>query len=68
MGHDRKFLISLYRKMLLIRQFEERVKYLFLEGVMPGTIHQYQGQELEIIPGLRSSAHFCRFVSYWFNH
>jgi pyruvate dehydrogenase E1 component alpha subunit len=31
--------------MLLIRQFEERVKYLFLEGVMPGTIHQYQGQE-----------------------
>jgi pyruvate dehydrogenase E1 component alpha subunit len=31
--------------MLLIRHFEERVKYLFLEGVMPGTIHQYQGQE-----------------------
>jgi TPP-dependent pyruvate/acetoin dehydrogenase alpha subunit len=31
--------------MLLIRQFEERVKYLFLEGIMPGTIHQYQGQE-----------------------
>lgn len=31
--------------MVLIRRFEERVKYLFLEGVMPGTIHQYQGQE-----------------------
>ncbi len=31
--------------MTLIRQFEERVKYLFLEGVMPGTIHQYNGQE-----------------------
>ena len=31
--------------MVLIRQFEERVKYLFLEGIMPGTIHQYQGQE-----------------------
>src|SRR5208337_5014309 len=45
MGHDRKFLLSLYRKMLLIRQFEERVKYLFLEGIMPGTIHQYHGQE-----------------------
>jgi pyruvate dehydrogenase E1 component alpha subunit len=42
---DREFLVSLYRKMLLIRQFEERVKYLFLEGVMPGTIHQYNGQE-----------------------
>ena len=39
------FLLSLYRKMVLIRQFEERVKYLFLEGVMPGTIHQYNGQE-----------------------
>ena len=45
MAYDRHFLISLYRKMLLIRQFEERVKYLFLEGVMPGTIHQYHGQE-----------------------
>ena len=45
MGYDKEFLISLYRKMLLIRQFEERVKYLFLEGIMPGTIHQYQGQE-----------------------
>ncbi len=45
MAYDRQFLLSLYRKMTLIRQFEERVKYLFLEGVMPGTIHQYQGQE-----------------------
>jgi pyruvate dehydrogenase E1 component alpha subunit len=31
--------------MVLSRQFEERVKFLFLEGVMPGTIHQSQGQE-----------------------
>ena len=45
MAYDTEFLVSLYRKMVLIRQFEERVKYLFLEGVMPGTIHQYQGQE-----------------------
>jgi pyruvate dehydrogenase E1 component alpha subunit len=40
-----EFLLRLYRQMLVIRRFEERVKYLFLEGVMPGTIHQYQGQE-----------------------
>ena len=40
-----EFLLDLYRRMLLIRNFEERVKYLFLEGLMPGTIHQYQGQE-----------------------
>jgi len=39
------FLFSLYRKMLLIRCFEQRVKFLFLEGRLPGTIHQYHGQE-----------------------
>ena len=45
MEYEPDFLLSLYRQMLLIRMFEERVKYLFLEGIMPGTIHQYQGQE-----------------------
>lgn len=38
-------LLEFYRKMVLIREFEERVKLLFLEGIMPGTIHQCQGQE-----------------------
>jgi TPP-dependent pyruvate/acetoin dehydrogenase alpha subunit len=42
---NRDFLLSLYERMLLIRQFEDRVKALFLEGIMPGTIHQCQGQE-----------------------
>lgn len=42
---DPGFLRELYRKMALIRAFEERVKFLFLEGRMPGTIHQCQGQE-----------------------
>lgn len=45
MDYDAGFALSLYEKMSLIRQFEERVKYLFLEGIMPGTIHQCQGQE-----------------------
>jgi len=45
MSYDKQFLLSLYRTMVLIRQFEERVKFLFLEGIMPGTIHQYQGEE-----------------------
>lgn len=40
-----EFLLKLYREMVKIRQFEERVKFLFLEGIMPGTIHQCQGQE-----------------------
>ncbi len=39
------FLLELYERMLLIRRFEDRVKLLFLEGAMPGTIHQSQGQE-----------------------
>jgi TPP-dependent pyruvate/acetoin dehydrogenase alpha subunit len=38
-------LAGLYRQMLLIRRFEERVYLLFLEGEIPGTLHQYQGQE-----------------------
>lgn len=42
---DRSFLLGLYEQMVLIRAFEERVKFLFLEGTMPGTIHQCQGQE-----------------------
>ena len=43
--HSRDFLLDLYRQMVLIREFEEGVKFLFLEGTMPGTIHQCQGQE-----------------------
>lgn len=37
--------LSMYEKMYLIRKYEERIYYLFLEGVMPGTIHQSHGQE-----------------------
>lgn len=40
-----EFLLDIYERMYLVRQFEERVKLLFLEGSMPGTIHQSQGQE-----------------------
>lgn len=38
-------LIEMYRKMLEIRHFEKKVFYLFLQGVLPGTIHLYSGQE-----------------------
>ena len=37
--------LGMFRRMLLCRMFEERVYYLFLQGRMPGTIHQAQGQE-----------------------
>ena len=42
---DREKLIGMYEKMYLIRKYEERIYFLFLEGVMPGTIHQSHGQE-----------------------
>jgi len=37
--------IGMYKKMYLIRKYEESIYYLFLEGIMPGTIHQSHGQE-----------------------
>lgn len=37
--------LGMYRDMYLIRQYEETIYYLFLEGIMPGTIHQSHGQE-----------------------
>jgi len=38
-------MLRMYRQMQRIRQFEEKVNYLFLEGRMPGTLHLYVGQE-----------------------
>ena len=44
-ARDRQFLLDLYERMVVIRQFEDGIKFLFLQGTMPGTIHQCQGQE-----------------------
>jgi pyruvate dehydrogenase E1 component alpha subunit len=37
--------LELYRRMVTIRRFEDRLYQLFLQGLVPGTLHQYQGQE-----------------------
>lgn len=37
--------LHLYRGLVRIRRFEDRVYQLFLRGELPGTLHQYQGQE-----------------------
>src|SRR4051812_38824590 len=37
--------LGLYRRMLLIRGFEDRVQSLFLRGEVYGTTHLYSGQE-----------------------
>lgn len=44
-GLDNGFRVELLDRMIRIREFEEGVRFLFLEGAMPGTIHQCQGQE-----------------------
>jgi TPP-dependent pyruvate/acetoin dehydrogenase alpha subunit len=38
-------LLRLFREMLLIRQFEEIVNELYLQGKIPSTLHLYIGQE-----------------------
>lgn len=42
---DRRVATDLYRRMLLIRGFEDRVQSLFLRGEIYGTTHLYSGQE-----------------------
>lgn len=42
---ERIKLIDMYRKMLEIRSFEEKVFELFGQNLIPGTIHLYTGEE-----------------------
>lgn len=42
---DKDKKVHMYKKMLEIRYFEERVIRLFAEGQLPGFIHTYVGQE-----------------------
>lgn len=37
--------LGMYEQMVLIRKYEEQIYFLFLEGIMPGSIHQSHGQE-----------------------
>jgi TPP-dependent pyruvate/acetoin dehydrogenase alpha subunit len=48
-------LLELYRELVLLRRFEERVYLLFLDGEIPGTLHQYQGQEAVAVGAARWS-------------
>jgi len=44
-GQDRERILKMYELMYLIRKYEETVNFLFLQGKLPGTIHQSIGQE-----------------------
>ena len=37
--------LELYKTMVLMRKFEEKLFYLFSTRAMPGSMHQYNGQE-----------------------
>jgi TPP-dependent pyruvate/acetoin dehydrogenase alpha subunit len=58
-------LLDLYERMVLIREFEDGVKFLFLEGTMPGTIHQCQGQEATAV-GVCSALQADDFITSTF--
>ena len=64
-SYDRAFLLDLYHRMVLIREFEDGVKFLFLEGSMPGTIHQCQGQEATAV-GVCSALEAGDFITSTF--
>jgi pyruvate dehydrogenase E1 component alpha subunit len=44
-GLDRATLLGLFRRMLEIRYFEDEVQRLFLQNLVRGSTHLYQGQE-----------------------
>jgi TPP-dependent pyruvate/acetoin dehydrogenase alpha subunit len=44
-GLERQEAVALYRRMLLIRRFEDTVQSLFQQGHVHGTTHLYSGQE-----------------------
>ena len=44
-GIQPELLLGMYRKMVQIRRFEDTIHLKFLDGLLPGTVHLYQGQE-----------------------
>lgn len=49
--------LGMYKKMYEIRKYEESIYYLFLEGIMPGTIHQSTGEEASAVGMLYDLSH-----------
>lgn len=45
MALDKRKLVEMYRRMLLIRRFEEKSSELWSQGLLPGLVHLYIGEE-----------------------
>jgi acetoin:2,6-dichlorophenolindophenol oxidoreductase subunit alpha len=59
---NRSLYLEMYRKLILIRTFEDRLYFLFLNKPMPGTMHQYNGQEAVAV-GICSALHRNDYVT-----
>lgn len=46
---EKNFLLDMYRKVLELRLFEEKVYELFGQNLIPGTIHLYLGEEASAV-------------------
>lgn len=46
---DREKLLEIYRKMMTIRTFDEKVSDLFAKGMIPGFVHVYLGEEASAV-------------------
>lgn len=57
MSAEANKMIAMYERMYLIRKYEEQIYFLFLEGVMPGTLHQSHGQEACAVGMLHDLSH-----------
>jgi pyruvate/2-oxoglutarate/acetoin dehydrogenase E1 component/TPP-dependent pyruvate/acetoin dehydrogenase alpha subunit len=59
---------DLYRRMLLLRRFEERVAQHYAEGHIPGFVHLYIGQEACAVGVAAALEKKDRFASYHRGH
>jgi TPP-dependent pyruvate/acetoin dehydrogenase alpha subunit len=59
---DRETAIGLYTTMVRIRKFEEKLYELFLTRPMPGSMHQYNGQEA-VAAGICAHLHKDDYVT-----
>ncbi len=48
-SYEPQFLKSILKKMVMIREFELKINRLFLQGMLPGTIHLSHGQEATVV-------------------
>lgn len=59
---DKSPVLQIYRKMSLIRAFEEKLYFSFLSADMPGTMHKFIGQE-GVAVGVSSALRETDFIT-----